>query len=127
MKSSVVSEKISKLIPSVRYSLGRCGTAITLVTQYDVKLMHKIEDRINKQLTEYRVKEKEVLKLLVEISMTRSQVEIQLDEEDFGETENINKRKHRILEQEVLAEENSIEKKEKRKRKHKKSKSKDEK
>jgi len=41
---------------------GRCGTAITLVTQYDVKLMHKIEDRISKQLLEYRVKEKEVLK-----------------------------------------------------------------
>ena len=83
---------------------GRSGTSITLVTQYDVKLMHKIEDRIGKQLLEYRVKEKEVLKLLVEVSMTRSQVEIQLDEEDFGEAEKINKRKHRILEQEILAE-----------------------
>ncbi|CAF4559456.1 unnamed protein product, partial [Rotaria sp. Silwood2] len=29
---------------------GRSGTAITFVTQYDVKLMHKIEDRINKPL-----------------------------------------------------------------------------
>ena len=53
--------------------------------------MHKIEDRISKSLTEYRVKEKDVLKLLVEVSMTRSQVEIQLDEEDFGEAEKINK------------------------------------
>ena len=65
--------------------------------------MHKIEDRISKQLLEYRVQEKEVLKLLVEVSMTRSQVEIQLDEEDFGEAEKINKRKHRILEQEIRA------------------------
>jgi len=98
------------------YSLGRSGTAITLVTQYDVKLMHKIEERINKSLTEYRIKEKDVLKLLVEVSMTRSQVEIQLDEEDFGEAEKINKLKHRILEQEILAENNPTEKKSKKKR-----------
>ncbi|CAF1083756.1 unnamed protein product [Adineta ricciae] len=97
---------------------GRCGTAITLVTQYDVKLMHKIEDRVGKQLNEYRVKEKDVLKLLVEVSMTRSQVEIQLDEEDFGEAEKINKRKHRLLQQELLAESSSaiIEGKSKKKR-----------
>lgn len=104
---------------TVYYILGRSGTAITLVTQYDVKLMHKIEDRINKQLMEYRVKEKEVLKLLVEVSMTRSQVEIQLDEEDFGEAEKINKLKHRILEREIQAEINPKEKKEKRKKKQK--------
>ncbi|CAF0993564.1 unnamed protein product [Adineta steineri] len=96
---------------------GRSGTAITLVTQYDVKLMHKIEDRISKSLTEYRVQEKEVLKLLVEVSMTRSQVEIQLDEEDFGEAEKINKRKHRILEQEILAEANPKKSKNKKKEK----------
>jgi ATP-dependent RNA helicase DDX49/DBP8 len=78
--------------------------------------MHKIEERIDKQLTEYRVKEKEVLKLLVEVSMTRSQVEIQLDEEDFGEAEKINKRKHRLLEQEILAENHPKEKKSKKKR-----------
>ena len=71
--------------------------------------MHKIEDRIGKQLTEYRVKEKDVLKLLVEVSMTRSQVEIQLDEEDFGEAEKINKRKHRLLQQELRAENDSDE------------------
>jgi ATP-dependent RNA helicase DDX49/DBP8 len=71
--------------------------------------MHKIEDRISKQLVEYRVKEKEVLKLLVEVAMTRSQVEIQLDEEDFGEAEKINKRKHRLLEQEIRAANSSSE------------------
>ncbi|CAF4333804.1 unnamed protein product [Rotaria sp. Silwood2] len=98
---------------------GRSGTAITFVTQYDVKLMHKIEDRINKPLIEYHIKEKEVLKLLVEVSMTRSQVEIQLDEEDFGEAEKINKRKHRLLEQEILAENNSLEKKTKKRKKTK--------
>ena len=105
---------------------GRSGTAITLVTQYDVKLMHKIEDRIGKQLTEYRVKEKDVLKLLVEVSMTRSQVEIQLDEEDFGEAEKINKRKHRLLQQELRAENDSDEdetpSKKKKKKKAKKAK-----
>jgi len=79
--------------------------------------MHKIEDRIDKKLMEYRIKEKDVLKLLVEVSMTRSQVEIQLDEEDFGEAEKINKRKHRILEQEIIAENNPIKKKSKKKKK----------
>jgi ATP-dependent RNA helicase DDX49/DBP8 len=98
------------------FSLGRCGTAITLVTQYDVKLMHKIEERIDKQLMEYRVKEKEVLKLLVEVSMTSSHCDIQLDEEDFGEAEKINKLKHRILEQEILAENNPTEKKSNKKK-----------
>ena len=101
---------------------GRSGTAITLVTQYDVKLMHKIEDRIGKQLTEYRVKEKDVLKLLVEVSMTRSQVEIQLDEEDFGEAEKINKRKHRLLQQELRAENDSDEDETPSKKKKKKAK-----
>lgn len=73
--------------------------------------MHKIEERIDKQLMEYRIKEKDVLKLLVEVSMTRSQVEIQLDEEDFGEAEKINKRKHRILEQEISGETKKLKKK----------------
>lgn len=79
--------------------------------------MHKIEERIDKQLMEYRVKEKDVLKLLVEVAMTRSQVEIQLDEEDFGEAEKINKRKHRILEQEIAAENAPIKKKSKKNKK----------
>ncbi|CAF3994806.1 unnamed protein product [Rotaria sp. Silwood2] len=79
-----------------------------------------MEDCINKQLIEYHVKEKEVLKLVVEISMTRSQVEIHIDEEDFGEAEKINKRKHRLLEQEILAENNSLEKKNEKKKKKKK-------
>jgi len=98
------------------FHLGRSGTAITLVTQYDVKLMHKIEDRIGKSLLEYRVKEKEVLKLLVEVSMTRSQVEIQLDEEDFGEAEKINKRKHRLLEQELREDTEPIKEKKSKKK-----------
>lgn len=81
--------------------------------------MHKIEARINKPLTEYHIKEKDVLKLLVEVSMTRSQVEIQLDEEDFGEAEKINKLKHRILEKEIAAENNTTEIKSKKNKKNK--------
>lgn len=81
--------------------------------------MHKIEDRIGKSLLEYRVKEKEVLKLLVEVSMTRSQVEIQLDEEDFGEAEKINKRKHRLLEQELREDTEPIKEKKSKKKRNK--------
>ncbi len=101
---------------------GRGGMAVTLVSQYDVPLMHKIENKINLTLSEYKLNEKEILKILTEVSVTRSEAAIvrpvslfvifldwslmyfcyrglkKLDEEDFGEKEKINKRKMFILE-----------------------------
>ena len=40
---------------------GRAGTAIILVTQYDVEHYLKIEKSINKKLPELKMKEEEVL------------------------------------------------------------------
>ncbi|KAI8764244.1 ATP-dependent RNA helicase DDX49 [Biomphalaria glabrata] len=76
---------------------GRGGMAITLVTQFDVHLTKSIEAYINTKLTEYATDEKEVLKLLTEVAVSRRQAEIRLDERDFGEKRQINKRKKLLL------------------------------
>lgn len=77
---------------------GRFGKSITFVTQYDVELMNKIENKINLVLKEEKLNEKEILKILVEVGVTRSEAEIKLDEEDFGLAEKINKRKIFLIE-----------------------------
>ncbi|KAL3866580.1 hypothetical protein ACJMK2_043868 [Sinanodonta woodiana] len=77
---------------------GRVGMAITLVTQFDIKLVHAIEAFINAKMTEYKTEEKEVLKILTEVAVARREAEIKLDEGDFGERKEINKRKRIILE-----------------------------
>lgn len=76
---------------------GRGGKAITIVTQYDIPLMHKIENKISMftkififkiimkkfnslksdlSLSEYKLNEKDILKILTEVSVTRSEAEI---------------------------------------------------
>lgn len=74
---------------------GRGGRAITIVSQYDIPLMHKIENKISKiekikleviyffffvksdlTLNEYKLSEKEILKILTEVAVTRSEAEI---------------------------------------------------
>lgn len=77
---------------------GRGGMAITLVTQFDVHLTKSIESYINTKLTEHTTDEKEVMKLLTEVAVSRREAEIRLDERDFGEKRQINKRKKLILE-----------------------------
>ncbi|XP_041368364.1 probable ATP-dependent RNA helicase DDX49 [Gigantopelta aegis] len=77
---------------------GRGGLAITLVTQFDIKLVHAIEEFINTKLTEYKTVEKEVMEILTEVTVARREAEIKLDEQDFGEKKAINKRKQLILE-----------------------------
>ncbi|CAL1546160.1 unnamed protein product [Lymnaea stagnalis] len=76
---------------------GRGGMAITLVTQFDVHLTKTIESFINTKLTEHQTDEKEVMKLLTEVAVSRREAEIRLDERDFGEKRQINKRKKLIL------------------------------
>ena len=76
---------------------GRGGMAITLVNQFDIHLTKAIEGFINKKLVEYPTEEKEVLKILTEVAVSRREAEIKLDERDFGESREINKRKKLIL------------------------------
>ncbi|XP_038596548.1 probable ATP-dependent RNA helicase DDX49 isoform X2 [Tachyglossus aculeatus] len=71
---------------------GRHGIAITLVTQYDIHLVHAIEEQIKMKLEDYTtVEESEVLKIL-------TQVNVKLEATDFDEKKEINKRKQLILE-----------------------------
>uniref|UniRef100_A0A8B9GUH7 RNA helicase n=1 Tax=Astyanax mexicanus TaxID=7994 RepID=A0A8B9GUH7_ASTMX len=55
---------------------GRNGVSITLVTQYDIHLVNAIEEQIQTKLKEYPVEEKEVLKILTQVNVTRRQCEI---------------------------------------------------
>ncbi|KAM6939171.1 putative ATP-dependent RNA helicase DDX49 [Lycodopsis pacificus] len=77
---------------------GRNGVSITLVTQYDIHLVHSIEGQIKTKLKEYPVVEKEVLKILTQVNVTRRECEIKLEATDFDEKKEINKRKQLILE-----------------------------
>ncbi|KAL1023232.1 hypothetical protein UPYG_G00038030 [Umbra pygmaea] len=77
---------------------GRNGVSITLVTQYDIHLVHSIEEQIQTKLKEYPLEEKEVLKILTQVNVTRRECEIVLESTDFDEKKEINKRKQMILE-----------------------------
>ncbi|GFG36911.1 hypothetical protein Cfor_12461 [Coptotermes formosanus] len=77
---------------------GRGGMAISLVTPHDIRLLHTIEDAINTKLKEYVVEDKEVMKILTQVSVMRREAEIKLDESNFYEKKLINKRKDLILE-----------------------------
>eukprot|EP00057_Strongylocentrotus_purpuratus_P030475 XP_781784.3 PREDICTED: probable ATP-dependent RNA helicase DDX49 [Strongylocentrotus purpuratus] len=77
---------------------GRGGMSITMVTQFDVKLVQAIEKTINTKMTEYKVPEKNVLPILNEVALAKSKAEMKLEELDFGERRAIHKRKQLILE-----------------------------
>ncbi|XP_046626525.1 probable ATP-dependent RNA helicase DDX49 [Neodiprion virginianus] len=77
---------------------GRGGMAITIVTPNDIKLIHAIEEIIGTKLTEFKIDDKEVVTIFTQISVTKREAEIKLDETDFYEKKLINKRKKLILE-----------------------------
>ncbi|XP_076619793.1 putative ATP-dependent RNA helicase Dbp45A [Colletes latitarsis] len=77
---------------------GKGGMAITLITPYDIKLLHAIEDTIGTKLTEYKVNDKEIVTIITQISVAKREAEMRLDETDFYEKKMINKRKKLILE-----------------------------
>ncbi|ESN99182.1 hypothetical protein HELRODRAFT_66523 [Helobdella robusta] len=78
---------------------GEGGMAVTLVTPFDAKLLVAIEDHIGTKLTKHDVDEKEVAKIALEVNVLRSKSEIKLEESNFGEKREINKRKKEILKQ----------------------------
>ncbi|NXA58127.1 DDX49 helicase, partial [Mohoua ochrocephala] len=55
---------------------GRKGMAITLVTQYDIHLVHAIEEEIKLKLKEFSVEEQLVLDILTQVNVTRRECEI---------------------------------------------------
>ncbi|XP_023240819.1 probable ATP-dependent RNA helicase DDX49 [Centruroides sculpturatus] len=79
---------------------GRGGMAVTLVSQFDVDSVHKIENFINRKLSLYETKEKRVLDIMLQVSVAMREAEIRLGETDFGERKIINQKKRKILEAE---------------------------
>ncbi|XP_063003299.1 probable ATP-dependent RNA helicase DDX49 [Elgaria multicarinata webbii] len=77
---------------------GRHGIALTLVTQYDIHLVHAIEEQIRMKLQEFSVEERTVLNILTQVNVVRRECEIRLEGTDFDEKKEINKRKQMILE-----------------------------
>ncbi|CAL8255086.1 unnamed protein product [Merluccius merluccius] len=77
---------------------GRNGVSITMVTQYDIHLVHAIEEETQSKLKEYEVEEKDVLKILTQVNVTRRECEIRLEATDFDEKKEVHKRKQLILE-----------------------------
>ncbi|KAL2728373.1 putative ATP-dependent RNA helicase DDX49 [Vespula maculifrons] len=77
---------------------GKGGMAISLITPYDIKLLHAIEDIIGTKLIEYKIDDEEVVTILTQVSVAKREAEIKLDEADFYEKKIINKRKKLLLE-----------------------------
>jgi ATP-dependent RNA helicase DDX49/DBP8 len=73
------------------------GLAITLVTQFDVRLIHAIEDLIGIKLQEYPFDESLIQSSLNEVELATREAGITLDEEDFDERRQLNKRKDALL------------------------------
>lgn len=77
---------------------GKGGMAVTLVTQYDVERVKKIEATINTKLIMLDSDEKEVLTLLKGVLVARREAELNVRDSDILEKRKKNKRKKDILE-----------------------------
>ncbi|PRQ30402.1 putative RNA helicase [Rosa chinensis] len=74
---------------------GRGGLAVSVVTQLDVKLLHKIEEEVGEQLVEFECKENEVLEDIRKVYTARRVAKMKMMESNFVEREK--KRKERTL------------------------------
>ncbi|XP_057317806.1 probable ATP-dependent RNA helicase DDX49 [Microplitis mediator] len=100
---------------------GRGGMSISLISPHDIKLLHAIEETIGTKLKEFKVDDKEIATIFTQVSVTKREAEIVLDETDFYEKKMINKRKKLLMEgkteeeiDEILAPKKKHKKKEKK-------------
>ncbi|XP_050697693.1 probable ATP-dependent RNA helicase DDX49 [Eriocheir sinensis] len=77
---------------------GRKGLALTLITPHEIKVLLAIEGETRRKMTEKKVDEAGVTRIMKQVNVTRRMQEIRLDQTDFDERRNINKRKRLILE-----------------------------
>jgi ATP-dependent RNA helicase DDX49/DBP8 len=76
---------------------GKGGMAVTMVTQYDIERIKKIEAAVNTKLTEFETSEKEVLSLLKGVLVARREAELRVRDSDILDKRKVNKRKKDIL------------------------------
>lgn len=75
---------------------GRGGVAITLISQYDVKLVQSIEEYVGKKLEELEgIDEEKVLALMRKVSTAQRIVRIKISESDFDERVEERKKRRR--------------------------------
>lgn len=74
---------------------GKKGQAVTLVTPHDVKLVKAIEELTKVEMKELEggLKDEDVADILTQVNVTRREMEMKLDQEEFDEKKKINKRK----------------------------------
>ena len=60
---------------------GRAGWSLSLVSQYDIDLVHTIEELTRQQLVEYSMPEKEVLKGITKVYTARRSASMRVAEE----------------------------------------------
>ncbi|XP_066983655.1 probable ATP-dependent RNA helicase DDX49 isoform X1 [Macrobrachium rosenbergii] len=100
----VINHKIPNLPKTYIHRVGRTaragrkGQAVTLVTPHDLKLLLAIEAETNRKMTDFEVDDSLVKKILKQVNVTKRAQEIKLDQTDFDERRNINKRKRMIME-----------------------------
>lgn len=76
---------------------GRDGQSISLVTERDVDLVHAIESKTGKQMTEYTVNENHVLEILDTVSISKRVAGMEMYEKGFGKKEQIRKEKKAFI------------------------------
>ena len=77
---------------------GRGGMALTLMTQYDIERVMRIEKDINTKLTEFEISENKALSLLKGVLVARRESELRVTDSRITEKRMLNKRKKLILE-----------------------------
>ena len=95
---------------------GREGLAVSLSTPQDVALLKSIEAHTGATMAELEVDDVRVAEILVQVNTARREADIKLEEKDWGQARQTNKRKKLLLEG------RDPEAEEKRKRKLKKKK-----
>jgi len=73
------------------------GAALTFVTQFDILLLRAIEQLTKAPMKPHKVSDKQVAQFVTEVLVAKREAEIKLDESNFGEKREINRRKQMIL------------------------------
>ncbi|XP_054710930.1 LOW QUALITY PROTEIN: probable ATP-dependent RNA helicase DDX49 [Uloborus diversus] len=76
---------------------GKGGLAITFITPREIAPLKRIEDEINTKLTEYKVSDKKVLNILLQVEVAWREAAISVEDEDAEEKKEINKRKEEAM------------------------------